>query len=395
MPMIAALVVLTTLSSLQLWSQETPAAQTELFLRANDRFAFELLKTAHREFPGRNIAVAPLPVSLTFAALLDGGVPDSESGEIRSAFHWDRSIALPAASKMILARFKKPGNYQSSTWGAWLTAAFLHRGKGSLSQGFIDQVTRDFGIPFYAVGERTPQSKILAEHWDPSLPMPTVTTNNDFWITSVTHLRTPWAGNTFVDATREKRRFRLRAGGFVQADFLTSETNEYPYARTEEFEAAVLPGWKTTILLVLPSAHSSIERLEAAIASEPDLIAPLLTRRGGDVCLPPFHLSFDRDLRNTIETMGVRRIFSSPETLSSMAPMGALLRGVAQKTEITVDEKGIRADAGTIVSGLTVGGFFGDQAFHMTLDRPFLFFVRDTETKALLFEGAVMNPTLR
>jgi serine protease inhibitor len=32
---------------------------------------------------------------------------------------------------------------------------------------------------------------------------------------------------------------------------------------------------------------------------------------------------------------------------------------------------------------------------HVALDRPFLFFVRDNLTKALIFEGAVMNPTLQ
>jgi serpin B len=79
--------------------------------------------------------------------------------------------------------------------------------------------------------------------------------------------------------------------------------------------------------------------------------------------------------------------------------MGALLTGVAQKTEITLDENGIRADSGTIISGV-IGGITAPGAkppppFHMILDRPFLFIVRDNATKALIFEGAVMNPALR
>ena len=32
--------------------------------------------------------------------------------------------------------------------------------------------------------------------------------------------------------------------------------------------------------------------------------------------------------------------------------------------------------------------------FHMTLDRPFPFLICDNVTKALLFEGAVMDPTV-
>ena len=80
-----------------------------------------------------------------------------------------------------------------------------------------------------------------------------------------------------------------------------------------------------------------------------------------------------------------------------MAPKrsGGELSGVVQKTEITVDENGIRADAGTIVHGV-YGGVMGVQSpFHMTLDRPFLFIIRDNVTRALLFAGVVTNPTVQ
>jgi len=34
----------------------------------------------------------------------------------------------------------------------------------------------------------------------------------------------------------------------------------------------------------------------------------------------------------------------------------------------------------------------GPDPFHVLLDRPFLFFVRETTTNALLFAGALMDP---
>jgi serpin B len=231
------------------------------------------------------------------------------------------------------------------------------------------------------------------------MPMPKITADkNDFWITSSTHLRTTWRGNTFDDAKKEKHDFQLRSGARVKADFLRSESEMYPYARTDEFEAVVLTCWKATILLVLPSANSSVEQLEQALTKTPDMVEPLLARRFGDVGLPPFHLSFATDLRSSVETLGVHRIFHDLRSLLSMAPSmpGGVLRGVAQRTEITVDENGIRADSGTIASGV-YGGIMTAQIppFHLTLDRPFLFFIRDNATKALLFGGAVMNPTLQ
>jgi serine protease inhibitor len=174
----------------------------------------------------------------------------------------------------------------------------------------------------------------------------------------------------------------------------------YLYAHTEEFEAVVLPCQEATILLILPSVNSSVEQLEGAIARRPDLVEALLARKEGEVRLPPFHFGFETGLRTSIEAMGVHRIFTDPHTLLWMEAKrgepknGVVLTGVAQKTEIAVDENGIRADAGTVVSGVFGGLEQAKAPFHMSLERPFLFLIRDRATNALLFEGAVMNPTL-
>jgi serine protease inhibitor len=397
-------------------AQEVLQAQPATFLRANDSFGFGLLRSTHGEFQNRNVVVSPLPISLAFAALWDGGADIDSAKEIYAAFHWAHAPTVPAAAKMVLTRFQKPQPHPRSHRAlplgmsrarrlllsgdleeVWLSAAFLYRAAGSLSPDFIDRVTYDIGLPFRNVGKQTPQSAALATAWDPTAPMPDITGERDFWITSSTHLRTSWAGNTFAESQRKKENFHLSPGEETSVDFLTSELEVYLYARTDEFEAVELPGKEATILLVLPPATSSIEQLEAAIATKPDMVEPLLTRSVGAVTLPPFHFAFEADLRSSIERLGVHRVFADLKSLLPMAPeLGGILRGIAQKTEITVDENGIRADSGTIGSGI-LGGMMASRTepFHMILDRPFLFFVRDNLTKGLIFEGAVMNPALR
>jgi serine protease inhibitor len=395
-------------------AQGMPEAQPASFLRSNDRFALDLLKTAHQEIPDSNIVVAPLPVSLMFAALWDA-TPDSESWtELQSVFHWEDRLGTDVAGRMLLNRFEKPKPYpkphtlpqdnfakrlltrlpKGKPEELWLSAAFLYRGKDSLSPDFIDRVKYNYGFTFRDVGEHAPQVGILAKNWDASLPMPDVTGYHDFWITSATHLRTSWAGNTFIGAKREKHDFQLRSGDVVQADFLKSEVEVYAHAHTDEFEAIVLACREASILLVLPTLGRTIEGLEAAFAKNPDMVEPVLARAEGDVQMPPFHFFYKVDLQRSLEKMGVHRIFTDPNTLMLMTPnrAGGLLRGVAQKTEITVDENGIRADSGTIFSGVYGGILAPREPFHMTLSRPFLFLIRDTATSALLFAGVVMNP---
>jgi serine protease inhibitor len=406
-------------ASLQTIAQDRSQSQPAAFLRSNDRFAFDLLNSTvqFNQQQDHNIVLTPLPVSLTFAALWVGVPYSTNMEEIPPVLHWDKPFALDIAGRMLLARFEKPKPNPVAQTGfpqslppellrywrsgkpeeSWISAAFLYRRKNSLSPDFINRVKRDFGLAFRAVDERTPQSEILAKNWDPSIPIPKITGDNDFWITSFTHLRTSWAGNTFIGANRKKENFTLQSGEVVQADFLKSEFEVYPYVKTDEFEAIVLSCWSASILLVTPAPGQEVGQLASALAKNPDLIEPLLVRRDGDVLLPPFHFTYETNLRTALEKMGIHLIFNDPRSLSSMAPArgGAVLQGVAQKTEITVDENGIRADSGTIFHGALGGVLVARDSFHMTLDHPFLFFVRDNPTGALLFVGVVMNPNLQ
>jgi serine protease inhibitor len=413
---IGRLLLLLAVFLFEVRAQEVPQAQPAMFLRANDKFAFDLLEKTHEESRERNIVVAPLPVSLIFAALWDGTQDTESSKEFRTAFHWDKDFGTMTGGKMLLSRFEKPTPYPKPHASAskpnsalqrylqsgkpeelWLSAAFLYRGKGSLSQDFIDRVTHDFGFPVRAVEEHTPQSEVFVKNWDPSLPMPKITGHDDFWITSFTHLRTSWAGNTFADMKGFGHDFRLHSGEVIQAAFLKSEDTSYPYVQTDGFEAVQLSCWQASILFVLPAPDSNVWELEAALIKNPDLVEPLLTMRQGDVQMPTFHFSYEGDLCNSLQKMGVQRVFSDSATLLSMVPSrsGGILRGVAQKTEITVDGNGIRADSGTIVHGVYGGIGTVQSPFHMILDRPFLFLIRDNATRALLFVGVVMNPTVQ
>jgi serine protease inhibitor len=399
-----------------LQAQQPQEAQPAMFLHANDRFGANLLSLVHEEAPDRNIAIAPLPVSLAFAAMLEGSRNTNSGQEIVSTFHWERTFSLDIAARMLLARFGRPMPYptRNSTLPQkggdaaqgqsrpatpeeiWLSTAFLYRGKDSLSQDFMDRATYSFGIDFREVGEDTPQSTILSQNWDSSLPMPAIIGLNDFWITSFLHLRAFWAGNTFAFTKRDKHDFKVRSGSPVQADFLTSETKSYPYIYAKDFETIVLPCWEASLLLVLPEQDSDIAQLMASMAKNPDMVESLLKKQQGDVQLPLFHFSYESDFRESLEKMGLHHIFHDNGTLLAIAPRrsGGMLQGVAQISDIAIDEQGIRADAGTAMGGV-FGGIEGIQStpFHMILNRPFLFLIRDSVTNALLFSGVVMNPT--
>jgi serpin B len=61
------------------------------------------------------------------------------------------------------------------------------------------------------------------------------------------------------------------------------------------------------------------------------------------------------------------------------------------KAFVSVDEAGTEAAAATaVVVGLTA---MPEQPVQVTVDRPFMFLIRDIETGTILFIGRVVNPS--
>jgi serpin B len=84
--------------------------------------------------------------------------------------------------------------------------------------------------------------------------------------------------------------------------------------------------------------------------------------------------------------------FSDSADFSAMSPEHLMITDVLQEVYVAVDEKGTEAAAATAV---VVGETSAPSAEPVTLtvDRPFLFWIVDAPTKAVLFLGRVLDPT--
>ena len=368
--------------------QESSRDGFSKFLAANDKFGRNLLKNVQDDAPGRNVAVSPLPVSLAFAPLSDttATVQARTLEEIRKAFDWQDVPSLESSARMLLARFdnEKIG----------ISTSFLYRSHGKLSDIFVDRGERYFGLNFKRFPPDMPLNEIFPHTPVPSLAtQPTTAQRSDFWIVSSAHLQSLWAGNTFSLGTTKEANFSLSSGSNKKVQMMTSQAASYLHAQTENFEAIALDAFDANLVVILPAPDKDIPSLEAELAK--DRLPPDSQLRWeiGEVELPKFKCRFDGDLRPALEKMGVHDVFQDTEALSAMIENGAALQGVFQSTDVEVNRDGIRANAATVVNGI-YGGICGDcgNPFHMVVNRPFLFFIRDNLTGALLFVGSVFDP---
>ena len=71
------------------------------------------------------------------------------------------------------------------------------------------------------------------------------------------------------------------------------------------------------------------------------------------------------------------------------------ISGVIHEAYIAVDEEGTKAAAATAAIAVFVSEALvpEPEPIELTVDRPFLFVIRDIETEAVLFMGRVLDPT--
>jgi serpin B len=113
----------------------------------------------------------------------------------------------------------------------------------------------------------------------------------------------------------------------------------------------------------------------------------------GQVALPRFQIEAKVELRDALFDLGAGIVFSGAANFSEMLSTPASIDRVTHKTFIEVNESGTEAGATTTI-GMIRTSLPPRPAFQFKADRPFLYAIRDVVTGAVLFQGAVFQPSL-
>lgn len=163
---------------------------------------------------------------------------------------------------------------------------------------------------------------------------------------------------------------------YVNADF--------SYNSLDDFEIVSLPyGNGNFCMEVILPVEGKFTDVMGRLSAE-TLEAARREARSCDVVLrlPKFESSFATDLMPLFGKLGINGMFSSLDRLMDSGNVAATYACHAAK--IRVDEEGTEAAAATIVGGETAN--LTDTVM-MTVDRPFIYLIRETSTGVLLFAG--------
>ena len=227
------------------------------------------------------------------------------------------------------------------------------------------------------------------------LPSGVVNSLTRLVLTNAIYFNASWTW-PFDKGLTQERPFHFAEGGGIRTPMM-SETNDsfYGYARGEGYQAVDLPysRGEMSMTILLPDEGKFGEFEDSLNAEVLDRILDDIEIDHITLTMPLFEFESVFSLRETLTGMGMPDAFGPGADFSGMTGTRELhISAVIHKAFVSVDERGTEAAAATGVAMMLSGP--GKDPIPVTVDRPFIFLIRDRATGTLLFMGRVMNPAL-
>jgi serpin B len=173
----------------------------------------------------------------------------------------------------------------------------------------------------------------------------------------------------------------------------------YLYCEGEGFQALELPyqGRQLSMLVVLPREKDGLPALErqwAGGTAYRQVTDGLRHEERVVVWLPRFRLETEFRLKPVLCGLHAELAFSDEADFGGIAEEPLKISEVVHKAFVEVNEEGTEAAAATAVGMVLCVGVAGPPPRPVVFraDHPFLFFIRDRRTNAVLFSGRVLDP---
>lgn len=170
--------------------------------------------------------------------------------------------------------------------------------------------------------------------------------------------------------------------------------DKYAYAEYQGCQLIRLPyaGGRYSMIVVLPPAGWGIDNILPYVNGTAYKGAmQMLSKREVIFKMPKFKLETSLVLDKALKKMGIETAYTPAADFKGISAMGPLvLDTVKQKCYIDVTEKGTEAAAVTSAQ-VRLTSVSPNQVTRMTVDRPFIFIISDSQTDNILFVGKVVD----
>jgi serpin B len=370
-------------------------------VEGNNAFAFDLYHTLKDE---DNLFYSPYSISVALA-MTYAGARGTTAQQMANTLHFtlpqDR---LHPAMNGLDTELSQRGqgakgkdekgfrlNIVNAIWG--------QKGYKFLTE-FLDALALNYGAGLRTLDFMTaPEpSRITINNWVSDqtegkikdlIPQGAIDTLTRLVLTNAIYFNAAWQYPFQKDATKDGS-FHLLDEHDITVPMM-SKTESFRYTEGNGYQAVELPydGRELSMLILLPQpGQFSAFALDAKLASN---IIQALSPKQIALTMPKFEFTSGFSVKEALAAMGMVDAFTGSADFSGMTGKRDLyISDVIHKAFVSVDEEGTEAAAATaVIMRLTSAPA---SPIAVTIDRPFIFLIRDNQTGAVLFIGRVLNP---
>jgi serpin B len=221
------------------------------------------------------------------------------------------------------------------------------------------------------------------------MPQDVINTQTRLVLTNAIYFKAGWSF-PFKAQDTEEGPFHLTDGGEVTVPMM-KQSLKFRYAEGDGYQALELPYGlgELSMVILLPQA-GQFEAFEGSLdAGRVGAIVKNFEEWDVTLSIPRFEFESGFSLKETLAAMGMPDAFGAADFSGMTGSPELLISAVEHKAFVSVDEEGTEAAAAT---GVAMEVSAPNRHAEFTVDRPFVFLIRDNETGAILFVGRVMNP---
>lgn len=386
-------------------SPDIPADDSRALVQGNNAFALDIYQTLRSQ--EGNLILSPFSISLALA-MTYAGARGSTQSQMAEALHFDLPQeklhpAFNALDQDLASRGRgRSGeqeplqlNIASAVW-AEQTYPFL--------QEFLDLIASHYGagvrLADFVNQFESVRQEINSWVFDQTeekirdlVPEGMLNSDTRMVLVNAIYFKADWLRQFDADDTIESP-FHLLDGTEISVETM-HQGMTVPYYRGDGFQAVELPytGDTAAMLILLPD-EGRFESFESSLNS--DLLEETLNGMQSTsmmLALPRFTYESAFNLSDALRSMGMVEAFDpeSADFSGMTAREDLFISNVVHKAFVAVDEEGTEAAAATAVIIEATSAILYD--LNLTVDRPFVFILRDRPSGQILFIGRVLDPS--
>ena len=377
------------------------STEKELVNHCND-FSFNLLAQVASDDKSENVVLSPLSASMLLGMLMNGA--DGETlAQMQAVTGFGSDVAIEDINAYyrqlmdVLPALDKYTNVNLAN-GIWVREDFPVR------ETFVEACKKSFdaeakNVPSFLDDKVLEEiNKYAAKHTNNRIKKvidkSMVSDATVMALLNALYFKSEWA-QKFKKSDTKKQSFTTLNGKKIQTDMMYNGA-EWNYGRGEDYQLVELPYQRDAYCadIVLPAKGIDIrtwlksltaERWEKMVSDNDNWYAEVT------LSLPKFSLNYTRFLNDDLKALGMTDAFDATKAnFYSLSERPSVLDLVQQYTFMQVDESGTEAAAVTI--GLNKAEAACPDFATLTIDRPFLFVIREREYGTILFTALIGHP---